>query len=211
MAKMRKRLSDRALSVERYSSERRRRKELPPAFGDFISELADWSWFINPITFRGDSPAADAALQAISEWFADLQTFVGPHPIGWMLAEEFGRIGGRWHCHGLVAGVAHVHRRFWWAEAFRRFGRTAIHPFDPKRAAAFYAAKYAAKALGRIHFGGTLAGKELNRLTYAPDGRRSWSDSLKESSPAVATHGVVAPSANVERDLFRMSLGRWHR
>lgn len=204
-------LSDHAASVEKTAEERRMRANLPEAYGEFIAGLAQWSWFVNPISFRGDPPEPYAAMKRIEEWLADLQAYVGPNPIGWVLAEEFGRVGGRWHCHGLVSGVSKVHRRFWWAEAFRRFGRTAIHPFDPKRAAAFYAAKYAAKALGRIHFGGTLKGRELNHLIRTPEGRRAWGDSLHNSSPGLTTHGVVSPSANLERVFFRMNLGRWHR
>ena len=130
--------------------------------------------------------------------------------MGWVIAEEFGALGGRWHCHGLVSGVSGLSRKFWWAEAHRRFGRTRIEPFDAERAGAFYAAKYAAKALGKIHFGGILSGVEVSRMTRR-DGARVWDDSLAKSSEPSATHGIVIQSANVERSLFRLSLRRWHR
>jgi hypothetical protein len=186
------------------------RADLPEAFGQFLVELEAWSWFINPITFRGeDPPVPDAAMHAISEWLADLEAQAGK-PIGWVIAEEFGALAGRWHCHGLISGTSHLHRKFWWAEALRRFGRNRIDPFDPERAGVFYAAKYAAKALGMLHFGGTLAGVELSRVVR--DGfRRSWADSLTADSEPVCTHGIVAPSANVGREFYRMGLGRWHR
>ena len=149
-------------------------------------------------------------MKGIEEWLADLEAYAGA-PIGWLIAEEFGALGGRWHCHGLVAGVSQVHRKFWWAEAFRRFGRTRIEPFDPARAGAFYAAKYAAKALGKIHFGGVLAGMELSRVVRPDGARRSWTDSLTKNTEPSHTHALVAVSANVERNLFRLGLGRWHR
>jgi hypothetical protein len=117
-------------------------------------------------------------------------------PIAWMVAEEFGRINRRFHCHGLAGGVKHLSRRFWWAEAFRLFGRTEIKPFDPGRGAAFYAAKYAAKQLGAIHFGGTLAGIVLSRC---------------EIPSTVGGKQTVFRSAGVEKDFYRISLGRWHR
>jgi hypothetical protein len=186
------------------------RAALPQAFGDFLAGLAAWSWFINPITFGGDAPCSDAAMKGITEWLADIQALAGATEVGWVIAEEFGALGGRWHAHGLVCGVSQLDRRFWWAEAFRRFGRTRIEPFDCTRAGAFYAAKYAAKALGEIHFGGTLAGMELSRIVHQ-NGKRLWGDSLSISSAPSRTHGVAAPSADVERTFFRMGLRRWHR
>lgn len=203
-------LIDHSVKVERSARARRHRASLPRAFGEFIAGLAPWFWFVT-ITFKGGPPARDAALEGILEWLADLQADAGGRPIGWIIAEDFGRLGGRWHCHLLVSGVSRLHRRFWWAEAMRRFGRTRIDPFDPKQAAAFYAAKYAAKALGAIHFGGVLAGIELDRLAHTQDGRRHWLETLAHDSPPSATHGVIAPSANVEKQFFRLGLRRWHR
>lgn len=46
--------------------------------------------------------------------------------IGWVIAEEFGRVGGRWHVHLLVTGVTHLRRKKWWKRAFVRFGRSRI-------------------------------------------------------------------------------------
>lgn len=142
----------------------------------------------------------------IGEWLADVEALAGEGQVGWVVAEEFGRAGGRWHAHGMVSGVDALHRRFWWAEAFRRFGRTRIEPFDLERGAAFYAAKYAAKQLGKIHFGGRLAGVQVSRMFH--EGRfRRWQETLPESEP-MATKDTVAPSADLPRDFFRMTLRR---
>lgn len=46
--------------------------------------------------------------------------------IGWVIAEEFGRTGGRWHVHLLIRGVQQLRRKKWWKRAFRRFGRSRI-------------------------------------------------------------------------------------
>src|SRR5581483_1640804 len=142
-------LRDHAQLQERRSKDWNRRAMLPKEWGEFIAGLAPWSWFVT-ITFkntayRGDAPARDSCLRRISEWLADIQAAVGGLRIGWILAEEFGRAGGRWHCHLLICGVSHLQRRFWWSEAYRRFGIARIEPFDHTRGAAFYAAKYAAK------------------------------------------------------------------
>lgn len=202
-------LIDHAVIVERWARKRAERAALPEAFGEFLASLALWSWFIT-ITFRGDAPCSGRAIKHIGQWLADLQAFAGGRQVGWVITEEFGVLGCRWHCHGLVCGVSHLDRRFWWAEAFRRFGRTKIEPFDPARAGAFYAAKYAAKALGEIHFGGTLHGVELSRVVHR-DRRRTWDDSLSKTSEASLTHEVVASSANIEKSFFRLGIRQWHR
>lgn len=48
--------------------------------------------------------------------------------IGWVIAEEFGRVGGRWHVHLLVRGAQRLRRKRWWKHAFVRFGRSRIEP-----------------------------------------------------------------------------------
>ena len=48
--------------------------------------------------------------------------------IGWVIAEEFGRAGGRWHVHLLIRGAQHLRRKKWWKRAFVRFGRSRIEP-----------------------------------------------------------------------------------
>jgi hypothetical protein len=48
--------------------------------------------------------------------------------IGWVIAEEYGKVSGRWHVHLLIRGVRHLRRKKWWRRAFVRFGRTKIEP-----------------------------------------------------------------------------------
>lgn len=203
-------LADRKQSQERWASRKRMRASLLEPFGNFLAGLCPWDWFVNPITFREEVRSPDMAMEQIGEWLADIEAHAG-RPVGWVIAEEFGALGGRWHCHGLIHGTSALERRFWWREAFRRFGRTRIEPFDPDKAGAFYAAKYAAKSLGAIHFGGTLDGNQVSHVIRPDHGRRLWADSMTRESRPVATHSVAAPSANMERSFFRLGLGRWHR
>jgi hypothetical protein len=105
-------------------------------------------------------PVPDKALAEIKDFLLDVQEAAGI-PIRWMIAEEFGGVSGRHHCHALVAGVKHLRRDVWWKIAFERFGRTKILPFDSEKGGAFYAAKYAAKRLGAIHFGGPPPGTDF--------------------------------------------------
>jgi len=228
---------DRRLEVERRARAVRIRRQLPRAFGEFIAGLAPWDWFINPFTFRDlgpqpransaeevernekfvrlaadprlrdwtpssrytffpGPPAPEAALALIRGYLSDLQLAAG-RPIGWVLGEEFGGLGGRYHCHALITGTAHLRRDVWWERAFEEFGRTRIEPFDPQKAAAYYTAKYAAKQLGGLHFGGILAGVDLAEV---------------ENRPPVRGGGIdVTRSAELPRQAFHNTLGRWHR
>ena len=81
---------------------------------------------------------------------------------------------------------------------------------DADEAAAFYAAKYAAKQLGQIQFGGLLSGCNLHHLTSLPNGKRQWDDSLSSSSAGVATHSLLAQSAEVESYFYR-NIGKSNR
>lgn len=166
---------------------------LPSEFGEFIAGLAPWDWWVT-LTFRNEV-VPDQGVSRIREYLEDLQRSTGK-PVGWVLAEEFGGLGGRYHCHLLITGVGRLWRRFWWSEGLRRFGRTTIEPFDRERGAAFYTAKYAAKALGEIHFGGTLKGTDL---------------SLVELSETAGGGQDAVRSDELPRAFFRMGLGRWHR
>jgi hypothetical protein len=206
-----KMLSDHGRDLERWALRCRQRREKPRVFGEFMASLTDWHWFMNPISFRDDwrnahrspakpslktgPPCSDEALAYLGEYFADLQRMAAK-PVGWVLAEEFGPLGGRYHCHALVTGVAELSRRFWWGEAFRRFGRTLISPFERDRAATFYAAKYEAKQLGGLHFGGTLAGRTLSdfEIPTSPGGKQT-----------------LFPSAELPKQYYRLGLNRWHR
>jgi hypothetical protein len=141
--------------------------------------------------FRGSQsprpPVPDRALVEIKDWLFDLQK-AADQPIRWMIAEEFGKIESRYHCHALVARVAHLRRDEWWEKAFEQFGRTKISPFDAEKGGAFYAAKYAAKKLGALHFGGPLPDAQFSALL----------------NPACAVGRLsVTPSAQMSRDQFR--------
>lgn len=154
------------------------------------------SWRPSSRWFRPGPLVPDWALAQVLEYMSWLQEQAG-QPIGYVIGEEFGRLGGRYHCHCLIVGVGHLRRRRAWAEAFERFGRTKISPFDPKQAAAFYTAKYAAKQLGGLHFGGTLAGVDLSALENRP--------------PAPGGSREIVKSAEVPTEFFHLILRRWHR
>jgi len=142
------------------------------------------------------APQPDRTLASILAFFNEIEAAAG-QPIGFVIGEEFGRIGGRYHCHALLTGVADLRRKRWWKRAFQRFGRTRIEPFDPSRAAAHYTAKYAAKQLGGLHFGGLLATVNLR--------------AIDDREPVRGGRIVVARSADVPSQFFHFTLGRRHK
>jgi hypothetical protein len=141
------------------------------------------------------APNPQVTLWRIKEWLKDIEKAAGK-PIGWVIAEEFGRWGGRWHCHILITGVLHLCRKKFLLEACRRFGYTSIEPYDPARGAAYYLAKYSGRTLGEIHFGGTLAGVDLSQCEK----------SLSEGGGRDVTVSVPLP-----KSFFHMCLTRRHR
>jgi hypothetical protein len=120
-------LQDHGREVERWAKRRHQRAMLPSAFGEFVATLAPWDWWVTA-TFRSEV-VPDQGFSKIRDYLSEVQPSTGK-PVGWVLAEEFGGRGGRFHCHLLVTGVRRLHRRFWWSEGFWRFGRTQIEPFD---------------------------------------------------------------------------------
>ncbi|MGH9353138.1 MAG: rolling circle replication-associated protein [Terriglobia bacterium] len=194
-------LKDNKAAQERWARRKAQRQGIAPAFGQFIAGLASWDWFVT-ITFRNAVSNPHAVVAAIKEWLANVEMMASAR-MGYLLAEEFGGLGGRFHCHLLVAGVAALRRDFWWREAFRRFGRTEIKPFNPEQGAAYYAAKYAAKSLGNLHFGGAFRGCEV---------RREENNFELKGVEVVSKRGSeVVSSDALPRDFFHMGLGRWHR
>jgi hypothetical protein len=193
-------LIDRRIDQERWARENRERRKLPPAFGKFLMDLASWDWFVNPLSFRDGGPGSgapvpDFALRQIKEYLLLVQRDAGP-PIGWVLAEEFGRLGGRWHCHVLITGVRQLSRDFWRREANRRFGYSRIEAFNQQWGAAYYTAKYAGRSPGEIHFGGTLAGIHLA--------------TCERSRSEGGGHDVTV-SAPLPKSCFHLCLSRRHR
>ena len=193
-------LTDHRIEQERRTRENRQRSMMPKAFGMFIASLATWDWFINPLSFRDripgfGPPVPGIALSRLTEFLIRLQIDAG-QPIGWVIAEEFGRLGSRYHCHALITGVRHLSQQFWQREAFRCFGHTKIQLFDPERGATFYVAKYEGKLTGQVDPGGFLKGRDLSKCL---------------ESRSVGGGRDVVRSEPLPRSHFHMCLPRRHR
>jgi hypothetical protein len=193
-------LPDHKIEQERRAKENRQRRMMPREFGMFIASLAAWDWFINPLSFRDRTPgfgppARDIALSRVNEFLLRMQIDAG-QLIGWVIAEEFGRLGGRYHCHALITGVRDLSRQYWQREAYRCFGHTRVEPFDSKRGAPFYVAKYEGRLTGNIKLGGFLKGRDLSKCVQ---------------SHSVGGCRDVVISAPFPKSCFHMCLARRHR
>jgi hypothetical protein len=193
-------LPDRRIELERWARENTQRERLPRAFGKFVAELAEWDWFINPLSFRDrisgfGPPVSNLALKGITEFLLRVQSEAG-RPVGWVIAEEYGQLGERYHSHALITGVRHLSREDWEKEAFRRFGRTRFQVFDRQHGAAVYVTKYAGKLTDRIDFGGFLRGGDLAKCVQS----RSFGGCRD-----------VVKSQPLPQSYFHRCLPRWHR
>lgn len=120
------------------------------AWGEFLSRWA-WDWFVT-LTFREPVPSF-RAYRLFRKFVRDVEKAAGL-PIAWFLAFEYGPRGGRLHLHVLMLNVGHLHRLYWMDEWNRRAGYARILPFERGRGAAYYVAKYVAKALGEWEVSG---------------------------------------------------------
>jgi hypothetical protein len=139
-------------------------------------------------TSHGPNP--ERASDSFKDYVKKLEAAAGA-PIGCVAATNFGTVGGRFHAHLLIAGVAHLSIDEWWRIAFSRFGRTTIDEYDPSRGGTYYVAKNALAENGELWFGGQLLADLPKNASGSPVGRV-----------------VVARSADVPSVLFHMTLGR---
>src|SRR5437667_7138362 len=94
-----RRLFDYGSAQERWANELRRDQLMITEYGKFLETLLPWEWDVT-ITFR--HPVARGwALAAIEKYLREIRHAAG-HPIGWVIAEAYGEIGGRYHVHILI-------------------------------------------------------------------------------------------------------------
>jgi hypothetical protein len=118
--------------------------QLSEAWGDFLSQY-QWEWFMT-LTFREPVPSY-RAYRLFRRYVADIRRAAGI-PIAWFMVFEHGAGTGRLHIHALLLNVAHLSRLWWMDEWDHRAGWARILPFDHRRGAAYYCAKYVTKGGG---------------------------------------------------------------
>jgi hypothetical protein len=207
------------------------------AYGEFVASVAPWTWFMTftfrqPVAVTVDAQKSSAPykppvvlprerLVRDLSWYLDRMARDGGTNSSWMLAEEFGRRTGRWHCHGLAAVRPQLHSGRWWWEAYQRWGYTRIEKARHAATVSFYAAKYVTKSLGEIHFGGVAMRRferdaSLRQLAFdvaGPDGHGQFSlpgipaPLSAEGSGLEARAGTAAAAPDVyTADMFRSDM-----
>ena len=119
-------------------------RQLTEAWGQFLLQFF-WDWFVT-LTFR-DEVGSFRAHRLFGRFVRDLEREAGI-PIFWFRADEIGPHGGRFHIHALIGNVGNLRRMSWVDRWNRLAGYARILPFNSKRGAAYYCAKYVTKQSG---------------------------------------------------------------
>jgi hypothetical protein len=119
-------------------------RQLTEGWGQFLCQFL-WDWFVT-LTFR-DSVGSFRAHRLFEHFVRELEKAAGI-PIFWFRADEIGFHGGRFHIHALIGNVAHLRRLTWMDRWNKLAGIARILPFDSKRGAVHYTAKYVTKQSG---------------------------------------------------------------
>jgi hypothetical protein len=127
-------------------------RQLSVAWGQFLSGFS-WDWYVT-LTFR-DWVKSFRAHRLFEHFVRELEKAAGI-PIFWFRADEIGFHGGRFHIHALIGNVAHLRRLTWMDRWNKLAGIARILPFDSKRGAAYYCAKYVTKQSGDWELSGNL-------------------------------------------------------
>jgi hypothetical protein len=119
-------------------------RQLAEGWGRFLSQFS-WDWFVT-LTFR-DPVKSFTAHRLFGAFVREIERAAGI-PIFWFRADEIGSLGGRFHLHALIGNVAHLRRMNWVDRWHDLAGIARILPFNAKRGAAYYCAKYITKQNG---------------------------------------------------------------
>jgi hypothetical protein len=120
------------------------RRSLAEGWGQFLSRFS-WDWFLS-LTFR-DEVKSFRAHRLFGYFVRDLERAAGI-PIFWFRADEIGSHGGRFHIHALIGNVGHLRRLSWMDRWNCLAGYARILPFEARKGAAYYCAKYVTKQSG---------------------------------------------------------------
>lgn len=194
------------------------RRQLSEAWGQFLSQFP-WDWFVT-LTFREPVPSF-RAYRMFRRFVADIERAAGL-PIAWFLVFEYGARNGRLHIHALMSNTAHLSRLWWLDEWNRRAGYARILPFDCRRGAVYYCAKYVTKGIGEWELVG-LPGiiqsalplsvpKSGTAVVTTENGRMRISGNESEQTPDVRRRrpGKLYTSRRDWEDAMLRTGARWH-
>ncbi len=162
-------------------------------WGQFLSRFS-WDWFLS-LTFR-DEVTSFRAHRLFGYFVRDLEKAAGI-PIFWFRADEIGSRGGRFHIHALIGNVEQLRRMSWMDRWNGLAGYARILPFEARRGAAYYCAKYVTKQSGDWDLSENL------------EAFRQYQPVLALSGPTrIATSGVIVNDLILAKTSRRRSVTR---
>ena len=196
------------------------REELKSETGNWLQHLAPWDVFF---TGTWSKPVAiDGVLYGMREYLRTVESWAGI-PVYAYFGVERGNKGGLLHVHALVGNVGHLKPYCGLRLAPNerglkccllhawRWGYARAVSYDPALGAAYYVSKYVVKNLAEFDFVGFPAHAQASlgseRYPVRLRDERIVRELPKSSAP-VRTHGLITPSANVERGFFRRADAR---
>jgi hypothetical protein len=115
-------------------------------------------------------------------------------PIFWFRVDEIGSHGGRFHIHALIGNVGHLRRMTWVDKWDSLAGFARILPFDSKKGAAFYCAKYITKQPGEWELSDYLSAFGNNQRTLTLQGGTNQQPPVL-SAPEMGVPRLILPSS----------------
>lgn len=140
----------------------RAKGKLSQAWGQWLSGLAEWDWFVT-MTFKDPAPNSRGwtkpgwatAKRAWGEFLSQAQPTLGE--LAWVRCFEIQGWRGVPHVHALVGNCDPSVRRLSLVDwAWDRWGMARVLEYDPELGARYYLGKYLVKGLASIDFGGIL-------------------------------------------------------
>ena len=134
-------------------------EELRQAWGDWLSTLADWQWFVT-MTLRDPENAGTwtkPGWASAKRAWVEFQNLARPAlgELTWVRMFELTRDRGVPHIHALVGNTDPSVRRMDMVDwAWNRWGIARVLEYDPQLGARFYLCKYVTKEVADIEFGG---------------------------------------------------------
>lgn len=128
-------------------------QEAKQAFGELLSGLAPWQWFVT-MTFA-NRVGLWAAQRRWSRFWREVQRVTGR--LDWFRTTEYQGWRGVPHYHALVTGIPVECNTESWRVLAKEMandiaGFSRIYEYNPQLGASYYLAKYTIKELGDIQF-----------------------------------------------------------
>lgn len=116
-------------------------RETAHVMGDWLAEF-EWDYFG---TFTFSRPRRSSGIEPVTRWWTYMAAGCPSVSGRAFIADEYHACGERFHVHALLQSDPTAHQDYLWGSWRKHWGRERILRFDPRKGAAWYAAKYLLK------------------------------------------------------------------